>query len=160
MLVILAIWFLLFCKIRKEIKMKKILAAILSLIAILSLAACGSKESEQVVEEPVPIETPVKETFDISIDELDANMADCFGDGLLYTSYEDGIYFVFFTVDGLHDAYGSDSYYTLCDKIETLSETILSSFNINNSMVMIDDSDKETVLYAVFNGEDMTDVLS
>ena len=140
--------------------MKKILAAILSLIAILSLTACGSKESEQVVEEPAPIETPVKETFDISIDELDANMADCFGDGLLYTSYEDGIYFVFFTVDGLHDEYGSDTYYTLCDKIATLSETILDSFNINNSMIMVDDKDVETVLYAVFNGEDMTDVLS
>lgn len=137
--------------------MKKILVTLLSTAMLLSLAACG-KEPEPVIEEIPPVEET--KTVDISIDELDANMADCFGDGLLYTSYEDGIYFVFFTVDGLHDEYGSDTYYTLCDKIATLSETILDSFNINNSMIMVDDKDGETVLYAVFNGEDMTDVLS
>ncbi len=137
--------------------MKKILVTLLATAMLLSLAACG-KEPEPVIEEIPPVEET--KTVDISIDELDANMADCFGDGLLYTSYEDGIYFVFFTVDGLHDEYGSDTYYTLCDKIATLSETILDSFNINNSMIMVDDKDGETVLYAVFNGEDMTDVLS
>lgn len=137
--------------------MKKILVTLLATAMLLSLAACG-KEHEHVIEEIPPVEET--KTVDISIDELDANMADCFGDGLLYTSYEDGIYFVFFTVDGLHDEYGSDTYYTLCDKIATLSETILDSFNINNSMIMVDDKDGETVLYAVFNGEDMTDVLS
>lgn len=137
--------------------MKKILVTLLATAMLLSLAACG-KEPEPVIEEIPPVEET--KTVDISIDELDANMADCFGDGLLYTSYEDGIYFVFFTVDGLHDEYGSDTYYTLCDKIATLSETILDSFNINNSMIMVDDKDVETVLYAVFNGEDMTDVLS
>lgn len=137
--------------------MKKILVTLLATAMLLSLAACG-KEPEPVIEEIPPVEET--KTVDISIDELDANMADCFGDGLLYTSYEDGIYFVFFTVDGLHDEYGSDTYYTLCDKIATLSETILDSFNINNSMIMVDDKDRETVLYAVFNGEDMTDVLS
>ena len=137
--------------------MKKILVTLLATAMLLSLAACG-KEPEPVIEEIPPVEET--KTVDISIDELDANMADCFGDGLLYTSYEDGICFVFFTVDGLHDEYGSDTYYTLCDKIATLSETILDSFNINNSMIMVDDKDVETVLYAVFNGEDMTDVLS
>ena len=137
--------------------MKKILVTLLVTAMLLSLAACG-KEPKPVIEEIPPVEET--KTVDISIDELDANMADCFGDGLLYTSYEDGIYFVFFTVDGLHDEYGSDTYYTLCDKIATLSETILDSFNINNSMIMVDDKDGETVLYAVFNGEDMTDVLS
>ena len=137
--------------------MKKILVTLLATAMLLSLAACG-KEHEPVIEEIPPVEET--KTVDVSIDELDANMADCFGDGLLYTSYEDGIYFVFFTVDGLHDEYGSDTYYTLCDKIATLSETILDSFNINNSMIMVDDKDGETVLYAVFNGEDMTDVLS
>lgn len=137
--------------------MKKILVTLFATAMLLSLAACG-KEPEPVIEEIPPVEET--KTVDISIDELDANMADCFGDGLLYTSYEDGIYFVFFTVDGLHDEYGSDTYYTLCDKIATLSETILDSFNINNSMIMVDDKDGETVLYAVFNGEDMTDVLS
>ena len=137
--------------------MKKILVTLLATAMLLSLAACG-KELEPVIEEIPPVEET--KTVDISIDELDANMADCFGDGLLYTSYEDGIYFVFFTVDGLHDEYGSDTYYTLCDKIATLSETILDSFNINNSMIMVDDKDGETVLYAVFNGEDMTDVIS
>lgn len=137
--------------------MKKILVTLLATAMLLSLSACG-KEHEPVIEEIPPVEET--KTVDISIDELDANMADCFGDGLLYTSYEDGIYFVFFTVDGLHDEYGSDTYYTLCDKIATLSETILDSFNINNSMIMVDDKDGETVLYAVFNGEDMTDVLS
>ena len=137
--------------------MKKILVTLLATAMLLSLAACG-KEPEPVIEEIPHVEET--KTVDISIDELDANMADCFGDGLLYTSYEDGIYFVFFTVDGLHDEYGSDTYYTLCDKIATLSETILDSFNINNSMIMVDDKDVETVLYAVFNGEDMTDVLS
>lgn len=137
--------------------MKKILVTLLATAMLLSLAACG-KEPEPVIEEIPPVDET--KTVDISIDELDANMADCFGDGLLYTSYEDGIYFVFFTVDGLHDEYGSDTYYTLCDKIATLSETILDSFNINNSMIMVDDKDVETVLYAVFNGEDMTDVLS
>lgn len=137
--------------------MKKILVTLLATAMLLSLAACG-KEPEPVIEEIPPVEET--KTVGISIDELDANMADCFGDGLLYTSYEDGIYFVFFTVDGLHDEYGSDTYYTLCDKIATLSETILDSFNINNSMIMVDDKDGETVLYAVFNGEDMTDVLS
>lgn len=137
--------------------MKKILVTLLATAMLLSLAACG-KEPEPVIEEIPPVEET--KTVDISIDELDANMADCFGDGLLYTSYEDGIYFVFFTVDGLHDEYGSDTYYTLCDKIATLSETILDSFNINNSMIMVDDKDGETVLYAVFNGEDMTDVIS
>ena len=137
--------------------MKKILVTLLATAMLLSLAACG-KEPEPVIEEIPPVEET--KTVDVSIDELDSNMADCFGDGLLYTSYEDGIYFVFFTVDGLHDEYGSDTYYTLCDKIATLSETILDSFNINNSMIMVDDKDVETVLYAVFNGEDMTDVLS
>ena len=137
--------------------MKKILVTLLATAMLLSLAACG-KEPEPVIEEIPSVEET--KTVDISIDELDANMADCFGDGLLYTSYEDGIYFVFFTVDGLHDEYGSDTYYTLCDKIATLSETILDSFNINNSMIMVDDKDGETVLYAVFNGEDMTDVIS
>lgn len=137
--------------------MKKILVTLFATAMLLSLAACG-KEPEPVIEEIPPVEET--KTVDISIDELDANMADCFGDGLLYTSYEDGIYFVFFTVDGLHDEYGSNTYYTLCDKIATLSETILDSFNINNSMIMVDDKDGETVLYAVFNGEDMTDVLS
>ena len=137
--------------------MKKILVTLLATAMLLSLAACG-KEPEPVIEEIPPVEET--KTVDISIDELDANMADCFGDGLLYTSYEGGIYFVFFTVDGLHDEYGSDTYYTLCDKIATLSETILDSFNINNSMIMVDDKDGETVLYAVFNGEDMTDVIS
>ena len=135
--------------------MKKILAAIMSLVIVLSMTACGNNKAQQI--EPAPVDEP---ELELSIDDLDAMMKDCFGEGFIESKYEDGLYGVAVTADGMHYAVGTSAYYDLCDSITQLSETIYSLFDINNFILLVDDVDINTAYFATHNGEDVTDIVS
>ena len=135
--------------------MKKILAAILSIVIVLSMTACGNNKAQQV--EPAPVDEP---ELELSVSDLDAMMKDCFGEGFIESKYEDGLYGVAVTADGMYYAVGTSEYYDLCDSITQLSETIYSLFDINNFILLVDDVDINTVYFATHNGEDVTDIVS
>lgn len=135
--------------------MKKILAAIMSIVIVLSMTACGNNKAQQV--EPAPVDEP---ELELSVSDLDAMMKDCFGEGFIESKYEDGLYGVAVTADGMHYAVGTSEYYDLCDSITQLSETIYSLFDINNFILLVDDVDINTVYFATHNGEDVTDIVS
>ena len=135
--------------------MKKILAAILSIVIVLSMTACGNNKAQQV--EPAPVDEP---ELELSVSDLDAMMKDCFGEGFIESKYEDGLYGVAVTADDMHYAVGTSEYYDLCDSITQLSETIYSLFDINNFILLVDDVDINTVYFATHNGEDVTDIVS
>ena len=79
--------------------MKKILAAIMSLVIILSMTACWNNKAQQI--EPAPVDEP---ELELSVSDLDAMMKDCFGEGFIESKYEDGLYGVAVTADGMHYA--------------------------------------------------------
>lgn len=134
--------------------MKKIFAIIMSLAIVLSMTACGSNKAQQI--EP-PTEEP---ELKLSISDLDAMMEDCFGDGFIESKYEDGLYGVAVTADGIGWAVGTSEFYDLCDAMNDLSETIYSLFDIDNFILLVDDVDNDTLYFATYNGEDITDELS
>lgn len=135
--------------------MKKILAAIMSLVIVLSMTACGNNKAQQI--EPAPVDEP---ELELSVNDLDAMMKDCFGEGFIESKYEDGLYGVAVTADGMHYAVGTSEYYDLCDAMGELSETIYTVFDIDNFMLLVDDVDNNIVYFATYNGVDITDELS
>lgn len=135
--------------------MKKILAAIMSLVIVLSMTACGNNKAQQI--EPIPVDEP---ELELSVNDLDAMMKDCFGEGFIESKYEDGLYGVAVTADGMHYAVGTSEYYDLCDSMGELSETINTVFDIDNFMLLVDDVDNNIVYFATYNGVDITDELS
>lgn len=144
--------------------MKKIIAILLTVVTILSLTACGKKADVPIEEEYHNFEVPEieeeNEALQISISELDAQMADCFGDDLMATQYLDGVYYVLFTVDGISEAYGTETYYEFCETLDELSKTIYDTFDLMNIMILYNDNDSDAIFYATCDGDDITDILS
>lgn len=137
--------------------MKKIFAIILSFAIVLSMTACGSNKAQQIEQPSVPVEEP---ELKLSISDLDAMMEDCFGDGFIESKYEDGLYGVAVTADGIGWAVGTSEFYDLCDAMSELSETIYSLFDIDNFIILVDDVDNDILYFATYNGDDITDELS
>lgn len=135
--------------------MKKILAAIMSIVIVMSMTACGNNKAQQI--EPAPVDEP---ELELSVSDLDVMMKDCFGEGFIESKYEDGLYGVAVTADGMHYAVGTSEYYDLCDAMGELSETINTVFDIDNFMLLVDDVDNNIVYFATYNGVDITDELS
>lgn len=147
--------------------MKKIIAMFAVLAMFMTLTACH-KAPEVVVPEPPIIEEPVVEeptketepTLSVSIEELDAQMKDLFNDGLITTEYLDDIYYVLFTVDGIHDAIGTNEYLDFCGTVGELSETMKTTLDVENVFILYDDVESEMILYATLDGVDITSTLS
>lgn len=147
--------------------MKKIIAMFIVLAMFMTLTACHKAPEVVVPEAPVveepTVEEPAKETeptLSVSIEELDAQMNDVFGDGLITTEYLDDIYYVLFTVDGIHDAIGTNEYLDFCGTVGELSETMNSSLSVENVFILYDDIESETILYASLNGTDITSAVA
>ena len=147
--------------------MKKIIAMFAVLAMFMTLTACH-KAPEVVVPEPPIIEEPVVEeptketepTLSVSIEELDAQMKDLFSDGLITAEYLDGIYYVLFTVDGIHDIIGTNEYLDFCGTVGELSETMKTTLDVENVFIFYDDVESEMILYATLDGADITSDLS
>lgn len=128
--------------------MKKIFAIVLAMLVILSMTACANTtETEAATEDPTKSEFVAG--FDKGVKEL-------FGDDLILTMYEDGIYSIVITAEGIDDIY---SYYheipaELSDYIVEMSNAIYEA-GLDNMMVLVSDVDNAELLI-IYNGIDVT----
>lgn len=135
--------------------MKKILAIVLALLVILSLTACTnpmltSAEVHETETEPSGI------TKDEFVKEIDTEFKSIFGDDLLLTMYEDGIYSVVFTAEGIDDIY---NYYhaiptDISNPVKEMSKATYEA-GLDNMFVLVSDVDN-TELLIIYNGIDVT----
>ena len=139
--------------------MKKILAIVLAMLVILSMTACVNHAESAATELPkVATENITKREF---VEDFDDEVREIFGDDLILTMYENDIYSIVITADGIDEIY---SYYNeipdeLSEYIVKMSNTICEA-GIDNMMVLVSDVDN-TELLIIYNGIDVTeDVLN
>lgn len=139
--------------------MKKILAIVLAIFVIMSMTACTKQVQTTATEmTTAATENITKREF---VEEFDKGVKEIFGDDLLFTMYEDDIYSIVITADGIDEIY---SYYNgipdeLSEYIVKMSNTICEA-GIDNMMVLVSDVDN-TELLIIYNGIDVTeDVLN
>lgn len=138
--------------------MKKILAIVLALFVVLSMTACtnSAMKATETENSIVAVEDPVKSEF---IAEFDEDVKEIFGDDLIFTMYENGIYSIVITAEGIDDIY---SYYhkiptELSDYIVEMSNAIYEA-GLDNMMVLVSDVDNGELLI-IYNGTDVTEVV-
>lgn len=140
--------------------MKKIIAIVFAILTITSLTACGNKATtngnEYVpnVEDTLVEETP---TYNV-IDELDKTVREYLGDDVITTDYDDGTYYIFLAIEDVNSAYiiaAAD----VDESIDSLSETINDTFDIDCVIFVVDDATHNELLYATLNGNDVTDYM-
>lgn len=140
--------------------MKKIIAIMFAILTITSLTACGNKATtngnEYVpnVDDTIVEETP---TYNV-IDELDKKVKEYLGDDVITTDYDDGTYYIFLAINDVNSAYiimAAD----VDESIDSLSETINDTFDIDCVIFVVDDATHDELLYATLNGNDITDQL-
>ena len=140
--------------------MKKIIAIVFVILTITSLTACGNKATtngnEYVpnVEDTLVEETP---TYNV-IDELDKTVREYLGDDVITTDYDDGTYYIFLAIEDVNSAYiimAAD----VDESIDSLSETINDTFDIDCVIFVVDDATHNELLYATLNGNDVTDYM-
>lgn len=140
--------------------MKKIIAIVFAILTIASLTACGNKATtngnEYVpnVEDTLVEETP---TYNV-IDELDKTVKEYLGDDVITTDYDDGTYYIFIAIEDVNSAYiimAAD----VDESIDSLSETINDTFDIDCVIFVVDDATHNELLYATLNGNDVTDYM-
>lgn len=141
--------------------MKKIIAIVFAILTIFSLTACGNKP-EAPTKETTPIEDKVVEpstpTMDDVIDELDKTVREYLGDDVIETDYEDDTYYILIAIEDVNSAYiimAAD----VDESIDSLSETINDTFDIDCVIFVVDDATHNELLYATLNGNDVTDYM-
>lgn len=139
--------------------MKKVFAIVLAMLVILSMTACVNHAEPAATELPtVATENITKREF---VEDFDDEVREIFGDDLILTMYENDIYSIVITADGIDEIY---SYYNeipdeLSEYIVKMSNTICEA-GIDNMMVLVSDVDN-TELLIIYNGIDVTeDVLN
>lgn len=140
--------------------MKKIIAIVFAILTIASLTACGNKATangndyKPSIDDTIVEETP---TYNV-IDELDKTVREYLGDDVIETDYEDDTYYILIAIEDVNSAYiimaaDVDEY------IDSLSETINDTFDIDCVIFVVDDATHDDLLYATLNGNDITDQL-
>lgn len=128
--------------------MKKIIAMLLAIMIIFSLTACGGNK---------------KVTNDIKRNEswqdVDKQLREDLDDMILYTEYDDGIYYVFISIEGVNttsalNRNGLDSAFN------DLSETIYETAEVENAIVVLAYNNTDHILYTAYNGTDITDYMN
>ena len=140
--------------------MKKIIAIVFAILTITSLTSCGNKATtngndyKPSIDDTIVEETP---TYNV-IDELDKTVREYLGDDVIETDYEDDTYYILIAIEDVNSAYiimaadGDES-------IDSLSETINDTFDIDCVIFVVDDATHDDLLYATLNGNDITDQL-
>lgn len=128
--------------------MKKIIAILLTIMGIFSLTACGGNK---------------KVTTDIKRNEpwqdIDKQLRKDLDDMILYTEYDNNIYYVFISIEGINttsvfNRNGLDSVFN------DLSETIYETAEVENAIVVFAHNNTDHVLYTTYNGADITDYMN
>ena len=138
--------------------MKKYIILILSMVIVLSMTACGNKTE---LEPEVPdINAPVIEQEDSEIvKEIDKMVNDAIGEYVLATSYEDGIYSIMVTCNGIKDAVGTDTFEDVCISFDEVAIAIDEDTGIDCMIFIASDKDKDDILYITYNGKDVTNYI-
>lgn len=140
--------------------MKKIIAIVFAILTIASLTACGNKATTNgndynpSIDDTIVEETP---TYNV-IDELDKTVREYLGDDVIETDYEDDTYYILIAIEDVNSAYiimAAD----VDESIDSLSETINDTFDIDCVIFVVDDATHDDLLYATLNGNDITDQL-
>ena len=140
--------------------MKKIIAIVFAILTIASLTACGNKATtngndyKPSINDTIVEETP---TYNV-IDELDKTVREYLGDDVIETDYEDDTYYILIAIEDVNSAYiimAAD----VDESIDSLSETINDTFDIDCVIFVVDDATHDDLLYATLNGNDITDQL-
>lgn len=140
--------------------MKKIIAIVFAILTITSLTACGNKTTtngndyKPSIDDTIVEETP---TYNV-IDELDKTVREYLGDDVIETHYEDDTYYILIAIEDVNSAYiimAAD----VDESIDSLSETINDTFDIDCVIFVVDDATHDALLYATLNGNDITDQL-
>ena len=140
--------------------MKNIFAIVCAILNITSMTACGNKATtngndyKPSIDDTIVEETP---TYNV-IDELDKTVREYLGDDVIETDYEDDTYYILIAIEDVNSAYiimTAD----VDESIDSLSETINDTFDIDCVIFVVDDATHDDLLYATLNGNDITDQL-
>ena len=140
--------------------MKKIIAIVFAILTVTSLTACGNKATtngndyKPSIDDTIVEETPAYNV----IDELDKTVREYLGDDVIETDYEDDTYYILIAIEDVNSAYiimAAD----VDESIDSLSETINDTFDIDCVIFVVDDATHDNLLYATLNGNDITDQL-
>ena len=132
--------------------MKKIIAIILAIVTVMTLASCGKKATDFNAN-------TYEDRMADTVMEIDNMAYQYLGDNIIETEYKNGTYFIFLTVDGVNS---SRLVMTsgLADSIGDLSRTIKRIFNVDCAITIMDDATHSKVLYGNLNGIDVTDYVN
>ena len=132
--------------------MKKIIAIILAIVTVMTLASCGKKAPDSNAN-------TYEDRMADTVMEIDNMAYQYLGDNIIETEYKNGTYFIFLTVDGVNS---SRLVMTsgLADSIGDLSRTINRIFNVDCAITIMDDATHSKVLYGNLNGIDVTDYVN
>lgn len=140
--------------------MKKIIAIVFAILTITSLTACGNKATTNGNEYVPNVDDTIVEeipTYNV-IDELDKKVKEYLGDDVITTDYDDGTYYILLAINDVNSAYiimAAD----VDESIDSLSETINDTFDIDCVIFVVDDATHNELLYATLNGNDITNQL-
>ena len=138
--------------------MKKYVILILFLLMAISMTACGNK-TEPKPEVP-NIKPPVIEQDDNElVKEIDKMVEDAIGEYVLATSYEDDIYSILVTCNGIKDAVGTDAFEDVCTSFDEVTVAINEDTGIDCMVFIASDKDKHDILYITYNGNDVTNYI-
>ena len=133
---------------RKEITMKKIIAMLLAVMIILSLTACGSKKESS---------NNIKRNE--SWQDVDKSLRRDLDDMILHTEYDDGVYYVFISIEGVNTS-STFKKHGFDNSFDDLSETIYETAEVENAIVVMAYNNTDRVLYTTYNGTDITDYMN
>ena len=126
--------------------MKKIIAIILTIVTVMSLAACGDKKVNDNIES------------NPAVKELDDTVREQLGDMIVDTDYEDDVYYVMVRIDSVESTLAVE-FTGLDDAFIDLSETIYNDIGIENVICVVSDADGEIIVFTVYNGYNITDYM-
>ena len=131
---------------------KKIIAIILAIVTVMTLASCGKKATDFNAN-------TYEDRMADTVMEIDNMTYQYLGDNIIETEYKNGTYSIFLTVDGVNS---SRLVMTsgLADSIGDLSRTIKRIFNVDCAITIMDDATHSKVLYGNLNGIDVTDYVN
>lgn len=128
--------------------MKKIIAMLLAVMTILSLTACGGNK---------------KATNDIKRNEpwqdVDKQLRENLDDMILHTEYDDGVYYVFLSIEGVNTS-STFKKHGFDNSFDDLSEAIYETAEVENAIVVMAYNNTDHVLYTTYNGTDITDYMN
>ena len=112
--------------------MKKIIAIILAIVTVMTLASCGKKAPDFNAN-------TYEDRMADTVMEIDNMTYQYLGDNIIETEYKNGTYFIFLTVDGVNS---SRLVMTsgLADSIGDISRTIKRIFNVECAITIMDDA--------------------